>query len=147
MVRNDDRLPTSQPADEQSAESDQGLVQQAEHPVQVEESDHDDRDQNEGDLDLQSSVICCFDKIDRGLKRKLDDSRGELVKPKIENGGMDVGRNGTTFTFKLPGVEDLLARTFPWVAPSDLFYCRGEFQFVLILQLVRKLFFRFMKPS
>ena len=58
-----------------------------------------------------------------GLKRKLDESEGELEKVRI---GADVSRNETTFTWELKGVDALMADGPRKTKGSSLFFCSGE---------------------
>ena len=62
----------------------------------------------------QGSVIDNLEENVRGLKRKLDESKGEL-------------ENEVTFTFELKGIDALLAAGSKKANRSELFFCRGEF--------------------
>lgn len=88
-------------------------------------------DQLSKQISDQGSVISGLDENVRGLKRKLDESKGELDKLKVRIGEVDVCRDKATFTFVLKGIEVLLAGLkYSEVQRSELFYCKGELEFI-----------------
>ena len=78
----------------------------------------------------QCSVIGKWEEKVRGLKCKLDESKGELEKLKVQIGGVDGCKSEVTFIFELKGVEALFTAGPKKENMSELFYCRGELELV-----------------
>ena len=102
------QLPVEQPVTDQAAGSSSQQEMLEKVNVQIAELGKQIGD--------QASVIGSLEKNVRGLKRKLDESKG-----------VDFCRNEAKFTFELKGINALLVGDSRNERRSELFYCRGEF--------------------